>query len=186
MNDLAQIKADILKNNVCPNLAQKATQIVMGEGPVNANFVFIGEAPGKNEDIKGKPFVGSAGKKLDYYLAEVGLRRSDVYITNIVKYRPPNNRDPKPDEIKAFMPYLLRELSIIKPDVVVTLGRHAMNVFLPEAKISQDHGQLFEVNGYKVFPMYHPAALIYNQRLAKEMEKDFNNLIKYKVKGNGK
>ena len=178
MSDLAQIKADIIKNNVCPNLAQTATQLVMGEGSLRAKYLFVGEAPGKNEDKSGRPFVGAAGKKLEHFLSSVGLRREDVYITNIVKYRPPKNRDPLPEEKQEFLPYLKREIALVNPNVIVPLGRHAMNQFLPDAVISEAHGQVFKFDKYKVFPLYHPAALIYNKNLNKEMEKDFRNLIK--------
>src|SRR6478609_8610105 len=119
---LDQIKADILKNNVCPDLAKTAKQLVMGDGNPDADIVFIGEAPGKNEDEQGIPFVGAAGKFLNEMLATIDLKREDIYITNIVKYRPPNNRDPLPDEKEAFLPYLQAQLEIIQPTIVVTLG----------------------------------------------------------------
>lgn len=140
---LEQIKADILASNICPDLAQGATQLVMGHGNPKADIVFIGEAPGKNEDLQGIPFVGAAGKLLDEMLAESNIQRSDVYITNIVKYRPPNNRDPWPEEKRAFWPYLLRELKVIQPKAVVTLGRHSMEYFLPNKKITEVHGKAF-------------------------------------------
>lgn len=140
---LDQIKADILDQNICPNLAQTATQLVMGDGNPDADVVFIGEAPGKREDEQGLPFVGAAGKFLDEMLDTAGMSRSDVFITNIVKYRPPENRDPLPDEKKAFLPFLDRQLSVIDPKVVVTLGRHSMNLFLPDMKISEVHGRAF-------------------------------------------
>ena len=117
---LEQIKADIIKNNICPDLAKQATNLVMGDGSADANIVFIGEAPGKSEDQQGLPFVGAAGKFLNEMLDSIGLNRSDVYITNIVKYRPPSNRDPLPEEEKAFWPYLVRQLKVIQPAVVVT------------------------------------------------------------------
>lgn len=138
---LDQIKADIITNNVCPDLAQNAKNLVFGAGDPNADIIFIGEAPGKHEDDQGEPFVGSAGKFLDEMLADNHLLRSQVYITNIVKYRPPNNRDPEPSEKTVFWPYLLRQISIIQPKIVVTLGRHSMTCFLPNAKISEMHGQ---------------------------------------------
>jgi uracil-DNA glycosylase family 4 len=131
---LEQIKADILKNNICPDLANEATNLVMGDGNIDADIVLIGEAPGKNEDEQGLPFVGAAGKFLDEMLESAGIKRSDVYITNIVKYRPPNNRDPEPDEKAAFWPYLVRQLDVIQPKIVVTLGRHSMEYFLPDRK----------------------------------------------------
>src|SRR5665213_1839421 len=121
---LDRIKADILNQNVCPNLAQEATQLVFGDGNADSDIVFIGEAPGKNEDEQGKPFVGAAGKFLNEMLEMIGLKRADVYITNIVKYRPPNNRDPFPTEKSEFLPYLKKQLQVIKPKIVVTLGRH--------------------------------------------------------------
>lgn len=138
---LDQIAADIQEKNVCPDLAKTATNLVIGDGTLDAEIVFIGEAPGKNEDEQGLPFVGAAGKFLNEMLATVGLERKDVYITNIVKYRPPNNRDPLPDEKKAFWPFLVRQLNVIEPKIIVTLGRHSMEYFLPGMKISQIHGE---------------------------------------------
>jgi DNA polymerase len=138
---LQKLTDEIIRNNVCPGLRSQATQLVLGDGNPDADIVFIGEAPGKQEDIQGVPFIGASGKFLAEMLATIGLSREDVYITNIVKYRPPANRDPLPAEIKAFMPYLFRQIEIIKPKLIVFLGRHAMNVFLPELKISQVHGQ---------------------------------------------
>ena len=125
---LDQIKADILAQNICPDLAKTATNLVMGDGNVNADIAFIGEAPGKNEDEQGLPFVGAAGKFLNEMLASINLDRQDIYITNIVKYRPPNNRDPLPDEKKAFWPFLVRQLDVIAPKIVVTLAGIAWNI----------------------------------------------------------
>jgi uracil-DNA glycosylase len=138
---LDQIKADILSNNICPDLAEQATQLVFGDGNPDSDIVFIGEAPGKNEDLKGVPFVGAAGKFLDEMLSTIKLKRENIYITNIVKYRPPNNRDPLPDEKAAFLPYLKQQIDVIQPKLIVTLGRHSMDVLLPGLKISQVHGQ---------------------------------------------
>lgn len=138
---LDEIKADILKQNICPDLAVGATQLVFGDGSPDAELVFIGEAPGKNEDIQGLPFVGAAGKFLNEMLALIGLKREDVYITNIVKYRPPENRDPFPDEKAAFLPFLKKQLLVIQPKLIVTLGRHSMETLLPSLKISECHGQ---------------------------------------------
>src|SRR5665213_4299273 len=121
---LDRIKADILNQNVCPQLAATATQLVFGDGNPDADIVFIGEAPGKNEDEQGLPFVGAAGKFLNEMLAGIGLVRADVYITNIVKYRPPDNRDPLPNEKAEFLPFLQSQLEVIKPKLVITLGRH--------------------------------------------------------------
>jgi DNA polymerase len=171
------LKADILEHNVCPELAEQATQLVMGDGNLDAEIVFIGEAPGKKEDELGLPFVGASGKFLNEMLAEAGMERSDVYITNVVKYRPPNNRDPKPVEKKAFMPYLLKQLEIIHPKVVITLGRHSMEYFLPGAKIGEVHGHphQVEIDGSKfmIIPLYHPAAALYNGSLRATLIDDF-------------
>jgi uracil-DNA glycosylase family 4 len=130
-SQLDQIAADILTQNICPDLAKSANQLVFGDGNPNASIVFIGEAPGKKEDETGKPFVGAAGRFLDEMLASISLKRSDIYITNIVKYRPPNNRDPLPEEKKAFLPFLQAQLEVIQPKIVITLGRHSTNCFLP-------------------------------------------------------
>ena len=138
---LDQIKAEIIKNNICPDLAKTAKQLVMGDGNRDADIVFIGEAPGKKEDEQGIPFVGASGKLLNEMLHSIGLERSDIYITNIVKYRPPNNRDPHEDEKAAFLPYLEEQLEVIQPKIVITLGRHSMNCFLPDLLISEVHGQ---------------------------------------------
>lgn len=174
---LEQIKADILKNNVCPNLAREAKNLVMGDGNIDADIVLIGEAPGKNEDEQGLPFVGSAGKFLDEMLRSAGMERNDVYITNIVKYRPPNNRDPLPEEKKAFWPYLLKQIQIIDPKVVITLGRHSMEYFLPDMKIGQIHGQPKRIPfGDKkiiIIPLFHPAAALYNGGLRQTLIDDF-------------
>ena len=179
---LDQIKADILSNNICPDLAREAKNLVIGDGNLDADIVFIGEAPGKNEDEQGLPFVGAAGKFLDEMLENVGIKRSDVYITNIVKYRPPNNRDPQPDEKAAFWPYLVRQLDVIKPKIVVTLGRHSMEYFLPEHKISQIHGQpkriTFNEGKLVIVPLYHPAAALYNGSMRTTLIEDFNKVTK--------
>lgn len=138
---LYDLQTKVLSDKVCPELEQQATQLVFGDGNPDADIVVIGEAPGKNEDIQGKPFVGAAGKFLNEMLDSINLIRKDIYITNIVKYRPPNNRDPLPAEKRAFWPYLVRQLDIIQPKLVVTLGRHSMEYFLRGQKISQIHGQ---------------------------------------------
>jgi uracil-DNA glycosylase family 4 len=175
---LDQIKADILKKNVCPNLAQEATQLVFGDGSPDADIVFIGEAPGKNEDQQGKPFVGAAGKFLNEMLAGIGLKREDVYITNIVKYRPPNNRDPLPDEKLAFLPYLRTQLEVIKPKLVITLGRHSMDSLLPGLQISKVHGQPKRYQGQVYLPLFHPAAALYNGGLRQTLIDDFERIPK--------
>lgn len=179
---LDQIKTDILSQNICPDLAKTATNLVMGDGNVNADIVFIGEAPGKNEDEQGLPFVGAAGKFLNEMLASAGLQRSDVYITNIVKYRPPNNRDPLPDEKKAFWPFLIRQLDVIAPTIVATLGRHSMEYFLPGMRISQIHGEpkriQFGERKLVIVPLFHPAAALYNGGLRTTLMEDFARLPK--------
>jgi DNA polymerase len=159
---LGDIADRISQDNICPELAEHATQLVFGEGNPDADIVFIGEGPGKNEDQQGRPFVGAAGKFLDEMLEQIDMARGEVYITNIIKYRPPDNRDPRPDEINAFMPYLLEQLEVIEPQLIATLGRFSMNVFLPDLKISQVHGQPKRVKGRVFLPMYHPAAALYN------------------------
>jgi uracil-DNA glycosylase family 4 len=138
---LDNIKAQIVADKVCPSLAKTAKHMVFGDGSPDAELVLIGEAPGKNEDEQGKPFVGAAGKFLNEMLDMIGLKREDIYITNIVKYRPPNNRDPLPGEKKEFLPYLQAQLEVIQPKVVATLGRHSLSCFLPDLQISQVHGQ---------------------------------------------
>jgi len=177
---LKQIAADIEKNNVCPDLAATATNLVLGDGNSNADIVFIGEAPGKNEDEQGLPFVGAAGKFLNEMLASIGLNRDDIYITNIVKYRPPNNRDPLPEEKKAFWPYLVRQIDVIEPLVIVTLGRHSMEYFLPDHKISEVHGQpkrmTFGEGKVVILPLYHPAAALYNGGMRETLLEDFSQI----------
>lgn len=179
---LEQIKADIIKNNICPDLAREAKNLVMGDGNIDTDIILIGEAPGKNEDEQGLPFVGAAGKFLSQMLADAGIARSDVYITNIVKYRPPNNRDPLPEEKSAFWPYLVRQLDVIQPKIVVTLGRHSMEYFLPEQKISMVHGQpkriTFGDTKLVVVPLYHPAAALYNGGMRTTLIEDFMKLPK--------
>ncbi len=179
---LEQIRADIIANNICPDLAKTATNLVMGDGNVDADIVFIGEAPGKNEDEQGIPFVGAAGKFLDTMLETINLKRTDIYITNIVKYRPPNNRDPLPEEKSTFWPYLVRQLDVINPKIVVTLGRHSMEYFLPGQKISLIHGQpkrvQFGERKLVVMPLYHPAAALYNGGMRQTLNEDFMKLPK--------
>lgn len=174
---LDAVKQAILDKNICPELAETATNLVMGDGNIDAEIVFIGEAPGKNEDEQGLPFVGAAGKFLNEMLAEAGMDRSDVYITNIVKYRPPNNRDPLPEEKAAFWPYLLKQLQIIRPKVVITLGRHSMEYFLPGMKISAIHGDpkriKFGDEHLVIIPLFHPAAALYNGSLRQTLIDDF-------------
>lgn len=177
---LDHLRGEIVKNDVTPELRAQAKNLVMGEGNVDADIVFIGEAPGKNEDEQGLPFVGAAGKFLAEMLAGINLERKDVYITNIVKYRPPNNRDPLPEEKKAFWPYLAQQLEIIQPKLVVTLGRHSMEYFLPEQKISAIHGEpkriTFGEHKLVVLPLFHPAAALYNGSMRQTLIDDFAHI----------
>jgi uracil-DNA glycosylase len=176
---LDQLKADILAKHVCPELAKTATQLVFGEGSADAKVVFIGEAPGKNEDLQGKPFVGAAGKFLNEMLESIGLQRDDVYITNIVKFRPPNNRDPLPAEKAAFLPFLQAQLEIIQPLLVVTLGRHSMNSLLPDLQISKVHGQAKRYKGQVYLPLFHPAAALYNGAMRQTLIDDFAKIPEF-------
>lgn len=183
---LAGIAEQIVADQVCPELAVSATQLVFGSGSPVADIVFVGEAPGKNEDLTGQPFVGAAGKFLDEMLASIELQRPDIYITNIVKYRPPNNRDPLPEEKKAFLPYLQAQLEVIAPKVVVTLGRHSTNCFLPDLQISKSHGepkrvqlqlkQSSDVLTVVILPLYHPAAALYNGGMRQTLLDDFSRI----------
>jgi len=175
---LEEIKADIIAKNICPELAAGATQLVFGDGSPDAGIVFIGEAPGKNEDSQGLPFVGAAGKFLDEMLSGIGMDRANVYITNIVKYRPPNNRDPLPEEKQAFLPFLQAQLAVIKPKLVATLGRHSMDSLLPGLQISKCHGQAKRYSGQVYMPLFHPAAALYNGGMRQTLIDDFNKIPK--------
>ncbi|MFZ1654398.1 MAG: uracil-DNA glycosylase [Candidatus Moraniibacteriota bacterium] len=166
----------------CPcSLRDSATQAVPGDGSAAADIMFVGEAPGKNEDIQGIPFVGAAGKFLNEMLATIGLERQDIYITNVVKYRPPENRDPLPEEIAACMPWLHEQIRIIQPKIIVTLGRHAMEHFIPGKKISEVHGQAFrrsfpDIGPQVFFVLYHPAAALYNGGMRQTLIEDFKKI----------
>lgn len=182
--ELDNLRLSIEQDNPTPDLKNQANQLVFGDGSIDADILFIGEAPGRNEDETGIPFVGRAGKFLNEMLEKINLSREDVYITNIVKYRPLNNRDPLDNEKQAFLPYLIRQINIIKPKLIITLGRHSMNCFLPEHKISEAHGILtntiykYQDKEYKynILPLFHPAAAIYNQRLKSSLIEDFLNI----------
>jgi uracil-DNA glycosylase family 4 len=164
---------------------KNCTNIVIGKGNENADILFVGEAPGRNEDLQGLPFVGAAGKNLDKLLADVGLSMDDVYIANILKCRPPENRDPSPEEIKAHTPWLLEQIKQIKPKVVCSLGNYATKFFLAEADlekmksqpgITSVHGKVKQITiqgqEIKLIPLFHPAAIIYNRSLLDEWKKD--------------
>jgi uracil-DNA glycosylase family 4 len=156
------------------------TQAVPGIGPCPADIMIVGEAPGFNEDRQGEPFVGAAGKLLDTLLARIGLGRSDVYITNVLKCRPPQNRDPMPNEVESCSPYLARQLSLIKPKVVLILGRHALERLLPgQGSITRIHGSLVRRGDVAYVPLYHPAAALHNGALVADLERDFDSVKAY-------
>ena len=183
-------KAETLRNihekwfTDCPcELKKTATQPVPGNGNPEAKIVFIGEAPGKDEDTQGIPFVGRAGQFLNEMLGEIKMKREDIYITNIVKYRPPNNRDPEPQEKKDCEPWLYEELNYIKPKLIIFLGRHSMNDFFPELKISDVHGKLIHkkfkhVQTEYFLPLYHPASALYNGGMRDTLMADFKKIPK--------
>lgn len=174
---LDELKRELESAGITPGLKQTASQLVFGAGSPEASIVFIGEAPGKKEDEQGEPFVGAAGRFLNVMLEAAGLVRNDVYITNIVKYRPPNNRDPLPEEKREFWPYLIRQIAIIEPKVVITLGRHSGAAFIPDLRISSDHGRPRKVKYHEleflVIPLYHPAAALYNGSMRQVLIDDF-------------
>ncbi len=169
---LAEIAVEIRACRACP-LWKAATQAVPGEGTAESGILLLGEAPGYHEDQQGRPFVGAAGQLLDELLAGIGLDRSKVFITNVVRHRPPENRDPLPDEIAACDQWLRRHLAALQPRVVVTLGRHAMGKWLPGESISRIHGKPRTVDGVTVFPMFHPAAALRSPSLRPAMVADF-------------
>ncbi len=180
MQTLQDIHQKWHKKNKC-KLKPLATQPVFGDGNPLAKIVFIGEAPGKEEDLQGKPFIGRSGKFLSEMLETIKMKREDVYITNTVKYRPPDNRDPEPDEIADCLPWLMEELNFIKPLLIIPLGRHAMNRFFPSDKISEVHGKLMQkkINGIDTeyfFPLYHPAAALYNGSMRATLTEDFKKI----------
>jgi uracil-DNA glycosylase len=180
---LDQIAAEI-KNFKGLDIARQATNAVPGEGNPDATIMFIGEAPGFNEDRLGRPFVGQAGKLLEQSLTEIGLNRSDVFITNVVKFRPPDNRDPFPDEIEACRQWLDNQIAIIQPKIIVTLGRFSMAKFIPDVTISRVHGVSrfveLKIKNYElktiIFPMYHPAAALRAGSVLAEFKQDFLKL----------
>ena len=176
---LEKLKQKMAADSSLP-LRETATNLVFGEGSPTPKIYFLGEAPGRFEDISGKPFVGQAGKLLEKMLEAIGLTREEVYITSIVRYRPPQNRDPKTSEIEAFKPYIDKELHIIQPKLIATLGRFSLNKFLPKAKISQVHGVPHPIIFYGfntiIFPLYHPAAALRRIQLKITLVEDFKKL----------
>ena len=179
MKTLDQIAEEIRAHQGCGfEPCQTCTNQVPGEGNPDAEIMFIGEGPGKNEDLQGRPFVGAAGKLLDELIESIGLKRKDVFIGNVVKARPPGNRDPKPEEIAHSWPWLRDQVAVIKPKVIVLLGRHAMDLFLPDLKISAAHGQAKRYRGQVYYPVYHPAAALYTGSLKQTLLDDFAKLPK--------
>lgn len=174
---LKLLEENIKKCKDC-RLCQTATNAVVGEGNIDADICFVGEAPGETEDLTGRPFVGRAGKLLEAMLVKIGLTRDKVWIGNIIKHRPPQNRDPLPDEISACERFLEAQLKAISPKLIVTLGRFSMNYFYPEGKISRDRGRLIKIKGYNVFPIYHPAAALRNPDMMRGFTEDFLQIPK--------
>jgi len=171
MSDLTELYKDVAVCKSC-ELYKTATKAVPGEGPENAQIMFIGEGPGWNEDQVGRPFVGAAGKFLDQLFHSIGMQRDQVYIANVVKHRPPNNRDPLPAEITACARFLDRQIELIKPKMIITLGRHSMARYFPNKTIGKIHGTYEKRDGVIYFAMYHPAAALHQQNLRYEIEQD--------------
>lgn len=189
--ELNKIRADILKHLVCP-LKDAATNLVFGKGNPNAPILFIGEAPGEKEDLEGIPFVGRAGKELDKLLQSIGLTLDECYVANILKYRPPQNRDPSIDEIRNHTPYLIEQIKTIKPKVIATLGNFSTKFVLAKfdvdgmkkiSGVSNLHGSAteIEIDGMKfiVIPLYHPAAMLYRPQLRETLSEDFQKIKEY-------
>ncbi len=173
MESLEEVARRVRACTDCP-LSQGRTNAVPGEGPEDSEIMFIGEGPGFQEDRQGRPFVGPAGKFLEELLRSIGYSREQVYIANMVKCRPANNRDPLPSEIEACSKYLDRQIQLINPKLVVTLGRFSMSKYLPNESISRVHGRPRKVNGLTIFPIMHPAAALHRQENRKTIEDDFN------------
>lgn len=175
MSALSDISQEIARCQLCA-IARSRTRSVPGEGPEDAEIMFVGEAPGWHEDQQGRPFVGPAGKYLEQLLALIGLKREQVYITNVIKTRPPENRDPLPSEIANCRPWLERQIEIIRPRMIVTLGRYSMAMFFPGKTISKIHGTAQKRDGVIYFAMYHPAAALHQQSLRQAIETDMRKI----------
>jgi len=175
MSVLAEISREILVCTQC-RLHESRTNAVPGEGPADAEIMFIGEGPGFYEDQQGRPFVGPSGRLLEKLLATIGMTREQVFIANVVKCRPPNNRDPLPTEITACAPYLDRQIEAIDPQIIVTLGRYSMERYFPGARITQIHGRARRDDRRVYMPMYHPAYVLRNARALPEAETDFGKI----------
>lgn len=178
---LSDLKDLVAACRRCP-LYKTKTMDVPGNGNPKAKIMFIGEAPGKQEDLTGEPFIGAAGKFLNEMLSSIGLKREDVFIGNVVKHRPPGNRDPEPSEIQACWPYLARQIEIIRPKLIVFLGRHSLNRFFPAAKITDVHGQAFrrqwQGRDQAFLALYHPAAALYKGSMREILSEDFQKIPK--------
>lgn len=173
---LTQVAEEVSSCTKC-ELHHSRKQAVPGEGPVDSDIMFIGEGPGFHENEQGRPFVGAAGKFLEELLSDIGLSREEVFISNVVKCRPPGNRDPLPVEVKTCTSnFLDRQIAAINPKVIVTLGRFSMNLLMPNSKISQVHGQAMKIHGRLVVPMYHPAAALHQGSLRPVIKQDFAQL----------
>lgn len=179
---LTELNKKMLKCSLCA-LCSNRGRVVFGSGNSDAQILFVGEAPGKKEDELGIPFVGSSGRILDKALESIHLKREDIYITNICKCRPPENRDPLPEEIQECWPWLEKQIAIIDPKIIVTLGKFALNSFIPNAKISEVHGQIIEINlpkigKRKIFPIHHPAAARISKKVRTLFAQDFQKISK--------
>ena len=175
MSELERLAEEVAQCTKCL-LHRGRTHAVPGEGPDDATIMFVGEAPGFHEDQQGRPFVGAAGQFLEELLASIGLTRDDVYITNVIKCRPPGNRDPLPDEIRACAPFLDRQIEMIGPTVLVTLGRFSMARAFPSGRISHIHGEARKIGGVVYYPMYHPAAALHRPSLRSTVEEDMRRI----------
>ena len=175
MSDLAVLTQSIEQCTRCL-LHRGRTKAVPGEGPADAQIMFIGEAPGFHEDQQGRPFVGAAGRFLEDLLGSIGLTREQVFIANVIKCRPPGNRDPLPEEMAACKPFLDRQIELIQPKIVVTLGRFSMARAFPKARISHIHGQPRKIGGIVYYPMYHPAAALHQPSLRRTIEEDMKQI----------
>jgi DNA polymerase len=175
MSELTDLYEQIRTCTRCP-LAQGRTRAVPGEGPEDAAVLFIGEAPGFHEDKSGRPFVGAAGRFLEELLADIGMQRNEVYIANVIKCRPPGNRAPTATEIEACKSYLDRQIELIQPQIVITLGRFSMARYFPGAKISSIHGKPRKIEGVLYYPMYHPAAALHQPSLRSAVVEDMKKI----------
>ena len=178
MHKLDSIAKNVRECQKC-ELCETRIKAVPGKGNFDANVIFVGEAPGRNEDIHGEPFVGAAGKRLDMILEDTGIDRKDVYITNIVKCRPPKNRVPSKKEEESCNDFIKQEIEIINPKIICVMGNTAYGTLLDGKEITKNHGKIVEKDGRKFFVTFHPAATIYNQKLVEELKEDFRKLAKF-------